>query len=459
MIKISAAEFAKVVSGKLHNIPEVMIIDQIPVINSNNATEGTFFVAFKGLNVDGHDFVSEAIDNGAKFALVSKPVEAASIVVADVGQALLDLAKYVRESIKDLKVIGITGSQGKTTTKDLLDSILKNIGSTISTLDNLNTDIGVPLTLLRCTESTNYCILEMGARHVGDIAKLTRISSPDVSVVLVVGQAHLGEFGSVEKLAKTKAELIDNLGEGKIAVLGSYDPFTPKMADKLKIKKILFGEGQEIRAADIEIHGGYANFDLVTPKDRSRVSLQILGEHQIANALGAAGAAFALGVSTEKISLGLSNAALSSKWRMQIEELSEIKIIHDYYNANPESMKAAVKSLAFLSQESGGQSWAVLGKMHELGGSEKSGHEDVAQYCAEVGVDHLVSVGTELYTLPVKKVSEGNLLVHHCSNPQAVLELVNNFSAGDVVLLKASRSEKFEELANLIKDAWNGREK
>jgi len=299
----------------------------------------------------------------------------------------------------------------------------------------------------------------MGARHVGDIAKLTRISSPDVAVVLVVGQAHLGEFGSVEKLANTKAELIDNLGEGKIAVLGSYDPFTPKMADKLKIKKILFGEGQEIRAADIEIHGGYANFDLVTPKDRSRVSLQILGEHQIANALGAAGAAFALGVSTEKISLGLSTATLSSKWRMQIEELSEIKIIHDYYNANPESMKAAVKSLAFLSQESGGQSWAVLGKMHELGGSEKSGHEDVAQYCAEVGVDHLVSVGTELYTLPVKKVSEGNLLVHHCSNPQAVLELVNNFSAGDVVLLKASRSEKFEELANLIKGAWNGRDK
>ena len=459
MIKISAAEFAKVVSGKLHNIPEAMIIDQIPVINSKNATEGTFFVAFKGLNVDGHEFVSEAIDNGAKFALASKPVEAASIVVADVGQALLDLAKYVRESIKDLKVIGITGSQGKTTTKDLLDSILKNIGSTISTLDNLNTDIGVPLTLLRCTESTKYCILEMGARHVGDIAMLTRISSPDVAVVLVVGQAHLGEFGSVEKLAKTKAELIDNLGEGKIAVLGSYDPFTPKMADKLNIKKILFGEGQEIRAADIEIHGGYANFDLVMPKDRSRVSLQILGEHQIANALGAAGAAFALGVSAEKISLGLSTAALNSKWRMQIEELSEIKIIHDYYNANPESMKAAVKSLAFLSQESGGQSWAVLGKMHELGGSEKSGHEDVAQYCAEVGVDHLVSVGTELYTLPVKKVSEGNLLVHHCSNPQAVLELVNNFSAGDVVLLKASRSEKFEELANLIKDAWNGREK
>lgn len=459
MIKISAAEFAKVVSGKLHNIPEAMIIDQVPVINSKNATEDTFFVAFIGLNMDGHDFVSEAISNGAKFVLASKPVEAASIVVADVGQALLDLAKYVRESIKDLKVIGITGSQGKTTTKDFLDSILKNIGPTISTWDNLNTDIGVPLTLLRCTETSRYCILEMGARHVGDIAKLTRISSPDVGVVLVVGQAHLGEFGSVEKLARTKAELIENLGEGKIAVLGSYDPFTPKMADKLKVKKILFGEGQEIRAANIEIHGGYANFDLVTPKDRSRVSLQILGEHQIANALGAAGAAFALGVSNEKISLGLTTAALSSKWRMQIEELGEIKIIHDYYNANPESMKAAVKSLAFLSQESGGQSWAILGKMHELGESEKSGHEDVAQYCAQVGVDHLVSVGTELYTLPAKKVSEGNLLVHRCSNPQAVLELVNNFSAGDVVLLKASRSEKFEELADLIKGAWNGREK
>ncbi len=459
MIKISAAKFAQVVSGKLHNIPEEMMIDQNPVINSKNATDGTFFVAFKGLNVDGHDFVNEAISSGAKFALVSKPVEVSSIVVADVGRALLDLAKYVRENIKDLKVIGITGSQGKTTTKELLDSILKNIGPTISTIDNLNTEIGLPLTLLRCTEDTKYCILEMGARHVGDIAKLTQISSPDVGVVLVVGQAHLGEFGSVERLAKTKAELVENLGEGKVAVLGCYDSFTPKMADNSKVKKILFGEGQEIRAADIEIHGGYANFDLVTPKDRSRVSLHVLGEHQIANALGAAGAAYALGIGGEKISLGLTTAALSSKWRMQIEDLAEIKIIHDYYNANPESMKAAVKSLAFLSQEGGGQSWAILGKMHELGGSEKSGHEDVAQYCVEIGIDHLVSVGTELYTLPAKKDFEGNLLLHKCSNPQAVLELVKNFSAGDVVLLKASRSEKFEELASIIKDAWNGREK
>ena len=456
MISISAAEFAKVVSGKLHLMSDETMINEIPVINSDKAVNGTFFVAFKGDHVDGHNFVDSAIKSGSKFALVSKQLNSPSIQVEDVGQALLALTSYVRSKLTGLKLVGITGSQGKTTTKEFLASILQLDGNTVATEGNFNTDIGVPLTILRCDEQSKYCIVEMGARHVGDIAKLTKVAVPDVGVVLVVGRAHLGEFGSVEALAKTKAELITNLPPNTVAVLGNYDKFTPKMADNIALKKIVFGDGQSVRAADVEMHGGYAHFDLVTPTGRNPVSLQLLGEHQIPNALGAAAAAYALGVSNEQIATGLITATLGTKWRMEIEELDGLKIINDYYNANPESTKAAIKTLVLLSQESGGASWAVLGKMHELGEAEESGHQEVVKYCQEIGVDHLVTVGTDLYKSDENENSEKHMLIHNCANADTVLELVSNFSAGDVVLLKASRSEKFEDLANLLRTKWSG---
>jgi UDP-N-acetylmuramoyl-tripeptide--D-alanyl-D-alanine ligase len=456
MIKTTAAELAKILSGKLENLSADTVIDQYPVINSANAKSGTFFVAFEGASVDGHSFAEDAIKSGAKFALVSKPVSAPSIVVADVSQALLTLAEFVRGRLPEMKVIGITGSQGKTTTKEFLYSILKSVGECVATEANFNTEIGVPLTLLRSKESTKLCIVEMGARHLGDIAKLTKISSPDVGVVLAVGSAHIGEFGSIEAIAKTKSELITNLSAGKSAVLGSYDSWTPKMAADLPLEVINFGESAMVRAADIQLPGGYAHFELVTPNGRNPVSLQLLGEHQIPNALGAAAAAFALGISNEVIALGLTTTDLGSKWRMQIEELNGLKIINDYYNANPESMKAALKTLVLLSQENGGSSWAILGKMHELGAIEVEAHRQIAMYCEEIGVDHLLSVGTDLYKLSKNESNLKNMVVHHCPNTDAVLELVSNFSHGDVLLLKASRSEKFEDLADLITNKWNG---
>ena len=456
MIKTTAAELAKILSGKLENLSADTVIDQYPVINSANAKSGTFFVAFEGASVDGHSFAEDAIKSGAKFALVSKPVSAPSIVVADVSQALLTLAEFVRGRLPEMKVIGITGSQGKTTTKEFLYSILKSVGECVATEANFNTEIGVPLTLLRSKESTKFCIVEMGARHLGDIAKLTKVSSPDVGVVLAVGSAHIGEFGSIEAIAKTKSELITNLSAGKSAVLGSYDSWTPKMATDLPLEVINFGESAMVRAADIQLPGGYAHFELVTPNGRNPVSLQLLGEHQIPNALGAAAAAFALGISNEVIALGLTTTDLGSKWRMQIEELNGLKIINDYYNANPESMKAALKTLVLLSQENGGSSWAILGKMHELGAIEVEAHRQIAMYCEEIGVDHLLSVGTDLYKFSKNESNLKNMVVHHCPNTDAVLELVSNFSHGDVLLLKASRSEKFEDLADLITNKWNG---
>ena len=456
MIKLSAQDFASVVSGSLHDISPSQILDQDPIINSKDASAKNFFVAFKGEKFDGHDFVSEALNSGAKFSLVSKSVSGPHVLVSDVGQALIDLARFVRTQLPNMKVIGITGSQGKTTTKEFLYSVLQNEGTTVATAGNFNTDIGVPLTLLRSTEATKFCILEMGARHVGDIAKLTELANPNVGKVLVVGTAHLGEFGSVEAIAKTKSELIKALSPKMTAVLGTYDQFTPKMADSLDLNTVLFGDGQIVRAADIELHGGFAHFDLVTPAGRNSVALQVIGEHQIPNALAAAAAAFSLGVKNESIAIGLTTALLSSKWRMQIETINGIQIIHDYYNANPESMKAALKTLVMLSQESGGASWAILGKMHELGSKESSGHLEVAEFASQLGVDHLVSVAPAVYQESNNQSSDENMLIHNCSSAAAVLELVNNISTGDVILLKASRSEKFEDLAELTKKALEG---
>ena len=452
MIKLQISELAKVVNGQIQNLDPNMIIDQTPVINSKEATAGTFFVAFKGENVDGHVFVSEAIKNGAAFALVSKSVNEPSILVTDVGDALLKLSSFVRNQINDLKLIGITGSQGKTTTKDYLKSILSQVGETVATQGNFNTDIGVPLTVLRCTEETKFCIVEMGARHVGDIAKLTIATRPDVGVVLCVGTAHLGEFGSVENIAKTKGELIRELKGNAVAVLGSYDSFTPKMADGLNLTKLIIGE--DVRAADLELPGGFAHFDLVTKTGRVPVSLQQLGEHQVPNALAAATAASALGISNEKIADGLTTAVLSSKWRMEITEFNDLTVINDFYNANPESMKAALKSLVLLSQVGGGSSWAILGKMHELGDIEKSAHLEIVKFAAEIGVDHLVSVGTDLYGTENAEELLKETSFHKCNDLSAVLELSNNFSAGDVLLLKASRSEKFEDIAQALKAKW-----
>ena len=456
MIKVSAGELAKILSGKLENLPADTELNQYPVIDSRKAKAGTFFVAFNGEQVDGHEFVAQAIKAGAKFALVSKSVDSPSILVSDVGQALLTLTEFVRERLANMKVVGITGSQGKTTSKEFLYSILSSIGETVATEANFNTEIGVPLTMLRCTESTKFCIVEMGARHIGEIAKLTKVAKPDVGVVLVVGSAHIGEFGSIAALANTKAELITGLATGKTAVLGSYDQWTPKMADNLSVEKIIFGENQSIRAADIQMHGGFAHFDLVTPNGRTPVSLQVLGEHQLPNALGAAAAAFVLGISNEVIAAGLTTAQLSSKWRMQLAEVNGLQIIHDYYNANPESMKAALKTLVLLSQESGGLSWAILGKMHELGPLEKQAHLEIVEFCQEIGVDHLLSMGTDLYKVSKNEGSDKHLLLHNCPNADAVLELAKNFSAGDVVLFKASRSERFEDVAQLVVDIWSG---
>jgi len=242
MIELTLNQIAEIVDGEVINSDGKERTSAFPVINSNQATGNTFFAAFVGSNVDGHDFIQDAMTNGAQFALVTKDCSAPAIKVQDVRKALSVLAIYVRSKLENLQVIGITGSQGKTTTKDLLKHILAVSGETVAPEESLNNELGVPLLILRCTERTKFCIVEMGARHVGDISYLANIAKPHVGVVLTVGTAHLGEFGSRELIALAKSELITALTAGATAILGTYDEFTPKMIVPAGVKRILFGE-------------------------------------------------------------------------------------------------------------------------------------------------------------------------------------------------------------------------
>ena len=453
MISILASEIAEIVGGKLHG--DDVTVTKAPVLNSQKAVAGSIFLAIKGEHLDGHDFAEDARAHGAVLTLGSKSVPGNHITVDDVTVALGKLAHHVRVQLSELTVIGITGSQGKTTTKELLTSVLSNVAPTVAPSGNYNNDLGMPISLLECTEETRYCIVEMGARHMGDIAKLAAIAEPDIGVVLKVGSAHIGEFGSVEMIARTKSELISALAPSAVAVLGTYDEFTPKMASLHSGKSLFFGEASncEIRATDIEFREGRAHFDLITPEGRTAVGLRIVGLHQVANALAVAAVATELGLSLDQIASGLSTAESGAKWRMEIIELPHLLLINDAYNASPEAMVAALQTLALFAQERGGESWAFLGKMRELGESSQSDHAAIGTLASELGIDNVVCIGAPEYASSIAENSHTS--VFHCDGKDSAREIAQNINQGDVVLVKASRSEKLEELAEFIAEQWS----
>jgi len=448
VITLTAGEIALLVGGELH-CDKDLLVSKAPVFDSRLAVPGCIFLALQGQNIDGHEFAADAYRAGAVFSLTSKRIDGPCIVVKDVLVALIALATFVRSRLTHLTVIAITGSQGKTSTKDLLTHMLNVVGPTVSPRGSFNNELGLPITLLECDERTKFCILEMGARHKGDIAKLCEIAQPNIGVVLSIGTAHIGEFGSVQAIAETKAELINSLSANGVAVLGSYDAFTPNMAVLHKGRTIIFGDGQVVRATDVEIREGRPHFDLVTPAGRDAVGMRLVGEHQISNALAVAAVGTALELPIELIASSLSTAELKSKWRMELHDIFGLLIINDAYNANPESMAAALRSLMFFAQERGGQSWAFVGKMHELGESEASQHEAIGTLAQEIGIDHLVVVSAPQYG-----AAKGEMLTHHVSSIEDAVAMAEYFSAGDVVLVKASRSEGFEILAQKLESSW-----
>lgn len=452
MIRLKASEIAIIVGGTLHGDDREVTAGAF--LKSSECIPGSIFLAIKGANVDGHDFAKDALQHGAVLTLSSRTVDGRHIVVEDVTRAISLLATYVREQLTHLTVIGITGSQGKTTTKELLNSILSPRGKTISPRGNHNNELGVPITILLCDEETQYCIVEMGARHQGDIEALAKIAQPHIGAVLRVAAAHIGEFGSIEAIAQTKSELIENLDSDGIAILGSYDEYTPKMSTLHQGRVITFGEKSDllVRATDIELRDGKAHFELVTPEGRSAVALRQYGLHQIPNALAAAAISHALSISTEDIALGLSTAEVHARWRMEVEDLGDLTIINDAYNASPDSMVAAISTLVHLTQERGGESWAFLGNMRELGSSSATAHADIARIASQLGVDHLIAVNAPEYVEGVK--DSGSMVLHQCASRDAALVVARYINRGDVVLCKASRSDQLELLAEDIKNLW-----
>ncbi|MFJ5262597.1 UDP-N-acetylmuramoyl-tripeptide--D-alanyl-D-alanine ligase [Streptomyces sp. NPDC088387] len=443
MIPLSLREIAAVVGGTVVGDGAVTVTAPA-VLDGRRAEPGGLFVAFSGERVDGHDYVAQAARAGAVAVLGSRPTPLPTVVVDDAPGALQALAAHVVARLRDrLTVVGVTGSQGKTSTKDLLASVLSRAGHTIATFGSLNNELGVPLTMLRADADTRFLVLEMGARHVGDIAALTGLVAPDIAVVLNVGQAHLGEFGSRAAIARTKGELVRGLAPGGTAVLNADDPRVVAMRSLTDGPVLTFGRA---RHADVRVREpvldrfGRASFTLRTADASVPVSLPHLGAHQALNASAAVAAGLVAGVSLDVAAAALATSSLS-KWRVEPHDLAGgVRLLNDSYNANPDSTRAALDALAAIEC---GRRVAVLGEMLELGEESAAEHRAVGEYAAE-RADVVAVVGEAARPIADGAGARAVLLA---DRQTAVEWLREHLGAGDVVLVKASRGARLDEVA------------
>jgi UDP-N-acetylmuramoyl-tripeptide--D-alanyl-D-alanine ligase len=452
VIAMTLAQVADVVGGEVVGATGAVTITGPVVHDGREAGPGSLFAAMVGERVDGHDRAAQAGEAGAVAVLGSRPTVLPTVVVDDVRQALQRLAAYVVAEVRragGLTVVGITGSQGKTSTKDLLGAVLAHAAPTVATRGSFNNELGMPLTALRTEPGTRFLVLELGARGKGHIAELAALVRPDVAVVLNVGQAHLGEFGSREAIAEAKGELVEALAPTGTAVLNAGDERVAAMAGRTDGRVIRFGDDQR---ADVRVEGlsldrlGRPSFVLATPQGSVPVTLQVIGAHQALNAAAAAAAALAAGLSPAEIGEALSGVATLSQWRMELRELPDgIVVLNDSYNANPESMRAALDALASIGADPEvGRTVAVLGEMLELGETGVAEHEAVGAYAVALGVDQVVAVGEGARGI---HTGAGERSTFVASNAAAVDWLREHVGAGDAVLFKASRGARLDEVA------------
>jgi UDP-N-acetylmuramoyl-tripeptide--D-alanyl-D-alanine ligase len=365
MIPLRFDEVAVIVGGQLVDAPDPgQVLRAPPTADSREVTPGGLFACIRGARVDGHDFVEQAVQAGAVLMLASRSVGAPAIVVPDVVEALGALARHVLAQLPHLRVVAVTGSSGKTSTKDLIAQVASAVGPTIAPVGSLNTEVGLPLTALRADLDSRVLVLEMGARGAGHIAYLCRIATPDIGVVLNVGSAHLGEFGSVEAIAAAKGELVEALPSHGIAVLNGDDRLVSAMAERTSASVVRYGlaDSVDVQAVDVVEAGGRRGFELRTPEGSAPVMLHLVGGFQVSNALAAATVGRALGLSVTTVAEILSQARPLSRWRMEIDNRRDgATIINDAYNANPESVRAALEALVEVAGDR--PTWAVLGEM------------------------------------------------------------------------------------------------
>ncbi|MGD9481904.1 UDP-N-acetylmuramoyl-tripeptide--D-alanyl-D-alanine ligase [Streptomyces sp. TRM70308] len=465
MTPLTLSEITAIVSGRAHDIPDPQAEVTGPVvIDSRQAAPGALFAAFAGENVDGHDFAERAVAAGAVAVLATRPLGVPAIVVDDVTRALGALARHT-VAVLGTAVVALTGSSGKTSTKDLVAQLLEDLAPTVWTPGSLNNEIGLPLTALRADAATRHLVLEMGARGIGHIRYLTELTPPRIGLVLNVGTAHIGEFGGREQIAQAKGELVESLpaaADGGVAVLNGDDPLVRAMAARTRARVVLFGEcaDADVRAEDVRLGAlGRPSFTLHTPSGCSDVTLRLYGEHHVSNALAAAAVAHELGMPADAIAQALNNARTLSKWRMDVTERADgVTVVNDAYNANPDSMRAALRALAAMA--GGGadgeprRTWAVLGAMAELGESALAEHDAVGRLAVRLNVSRLVAVGgREAAWLDMGAKNEGSWGEEsvHVSDARAAIDLLRSeLRPGDVVLVKASRSVGLEQVAQAL---------
>jgi UDP-N-acetylmuramoyl-tripeptide--D-alanyl-D-alanine ligase len=470
VIALPVAELAAVLGADLAGPGDPSAPVTSVTADSRAIVPGALFVALPGARADGHDFVPAAYAAGAAAALTRQPIpDALCLVVTDPLVALGRLARHLvdRAAAGGLRVVGITGSQGKTSTKDLLSQVLEAAGPTVAPAGNLNNELGVPLTVSRIDEQTRYLVAEMGARGIGHIAYLCDIAPPTVGVVLNVGHAHVGEFGGQAAIAQAKGELVEALPADGVAVLNAADPLVWAMRERTVAPVLAFSvdgapDGPGVWASDLvgDASGRYA-FRLHTAAlplagaDRTvEVRLQVPGRHQVANALAAAAAALALGLDLGALAAGLSRATTRSRWRMELHQRGDgVTVLNDAYNANPDSMAAAVATLTELSQSGQRRSWAVLGDMLELGDEAERAHADLGTLVARTGIDRLVAVGA--YAEPMAAAARagglnGEAVRAYPDKAAAQAAVLSGLAPGDVVLVKASRGLALDTVAEAI---------
>jgi UDP-N-acetylmuramoyl-tripeptide--D-alanyl-D-alanine ligase len=457
MITMTAGDVAALTGGRLDSIAAQTKVTGPVLIDSRLCTAGSIFVCLRGEHTDGHLHVGDAFRRGAVLALADHPVDGPAVIVDDTVRALGFLAGGVLRRTTNCRVVGVTGSSGKTSTKDLIAAVLSRAGATVAASASLNNEIGLPLTVLEVEESTRYLVLEYSARGVGHIAYLCGIARPGRAVVLNVGSAHLGEFGSREAIAAAKGELVDALALDGLAVLCIDDPLVAAMRSRTGAKVIGFGHSPDadVRVESLTlVNAARPRFSLVTPQGSVKVRLALSGAHQATNAAAAAAVALSEGMSLAEIADALGEVTEVSPHRMRLLTRDDgLLVVDDAYNANPESMGVALDTLATMAAERSGGSWAVLGEMRELGTDSAALHAELGRRAATLGIEHLIVIGERAQPIATgaRSVPEWVGTAEVVPSPEvAALLLEAAVVSTDAVLVKASNAVKLWSVADAL---------
>ncbi|WP_190263753.1 MULTISPECIES: UDP-N-acetylmuramoyl-tripeptide--D-alanyl-D-alanine ligase [Glutamicibacter] len=484
MIELSLTDLLDITGGKATATAASDTVITSVTTDSREVVPGALFVAKPGEFSDGHAFIDRARAAGAVLALAERVTydedrrEHPAVIVDDAVEAMGKIAARIVAHLKeknDAKVVGITGSAGKTTTKDLLAGILSQVAPTVSPIGSYNGEVGVPLTVFNATDETKYLVIEMGATGIGHLTYLTDMVHPQVGVVLCVGTAHAGEFGGVENIEKAKGELVEALDADGIAILNAEDPRVARMDSRSGGAVRFFGTGSSkpenagVWATDVAVNKhGQPELTLEFPGGFSkRITSGLLGRHHVTNILAAANAALALDVAPELICAGLEGRAAGSRWRMErIERPDGVSIINDAYNANPESMRAALVTLAELGLGADGapgrRTWAVLGEMLELGDDSIHQHDLLGRMAVRMNIKKLVVVGRGAKPAYNSAVLEGSwgdeaFYVEDVDEARALLQ--EQLQPGDIALFKSSNGAGLrflgDEIAAFAKEGDN----